>query len=199
MICKKCGGEIDNGVAYCPLCGAAQKTDAANTSSNLREESKSGCGFGFLVAFLVIAMLAVVVWGFANAGESGKTQGGNPSGNANPGSSSQGSSSHFPSWTNRKAKNEDVILNFSVIPGIFEEDKHYVKVQAQEKITDLRLEISFLDAAGNVLLTQTINVGKVVPGNEYSYRLSLSGMAFKDLDSIKKYSWRVSGGTVEED
>lgn len=190
MICKKCGKKINDEFAYCPLCGASQE-EAAKAASD-GENVKSGeSSFGCFVAFLAVAIAVIIIVAIVAAWDGGKTQG--------SGTSSGGGTAYIPSLTKRKAKNEDVILQFNVIPGIFEEDTHYVKLQTQEKITDLRLEISFLDADERVLLTQTVNAGKVVPGNEYSYRLSLTGMAFKDLDAIEKYSWRVSGGMVEEE
>ena len=55
---------------------------------------------------------------------------------------------------------------------------------------------NYKTSTGKVVKTQTLNVGKVVPGNKYSYKLDQTGVGWDDLDKTTGFSYRVAGGTV---
>ena len=96
------------------------------------------------------------------------------------------------------ADNSDIMVEFVSIPRILESDDYYMLIQAQEKIENLKIEVKYLSSSGRVLKTETIDVGKVVPGNEYRIELSQSGMDFDDIDKTSGISYRVVGGTIKK-
>ena len=100
--------------------------------------------------------------------------------------------------TTSKATRSDLVINFTLIPGmIFNYDTYHMTLQAQEEITNLSLEIDFRNSSGRVLKTDELYVGKVVPGNKYEYTLDQSGMRPEDLDTVSSFIVRVDSGTVK--
>jgi len=204
MFCKNCGKEIEDDSKFCRYCGAAlakseeeapTPEDEAVKKESAEDETtdKSGCG---IAAILIIAVVVVII------GISVALSGTDTKGTSGSSGSSSSSSTGGSFWTpgTRSAKNDDVHLEITTIPGFFISDDFYrLELQAQEKITGLVLEIDFKNESGRVLKTETLNVGKVVPGNRYSFELTQSGMSADDLNTAEKFSWRVKSGTVEED
>lgn len=205
MFCNQCGKEIENDSRFCRHCGAEQaseptllndgqaidptpqKTDKAPDG----EESKGGCITAICWMVVIVTVVALI---FAVLANISSERGGSSSGS----SGSPGSSGSIFSDT-RAARSDDITVRITTIPGIFEPDTYYVEIQAQEKITGLKVDITFVNSSGRTIKTESINVGKAVPGNKYTYELDQSGVDADDIDTMKKFSWRVTAGTVEED
>ena len=77
-------------------------------------------------------------------------------------------------------------------------DEYYLVIQSQEKITNLSLTINYKAKSGNIVKTKTIHVGKVVPGNKYTYELDQSGIDWDYLYKTSSFSFTIASGTVEQ-
>lgn len=71
-----------------------------------------------------------------------------------------------------------------------------LKLQVNEKIKDLVLQINLTTEDDKVIKTITLNVGRVVPGNEYTYRLDVSDMTLEEHNAVARYITRVVDGYV---
>lgn len=69
-------------------------------------------------------------------------------------------------------------------------------LQVNEKIKDLVLQINFETDDGEVIKTFTLDVGRVVPGNQYSYRLDVSDISVEVLKESSNYRTRIVDGYV---
>ncbi|MBQ7344372.1 MAG: zinc ribbon domain-containing protein [Clostridia bacterium] len=187
MFCKNCGKEIADDSKFCNFCGSEQQstTSISEKTSSTEEEKSStplwGIFFGCLIFIFIIVLIIVIV---TNDNSSTPT--------------SPSSDSSSTEYTTRSAKTSDLIINFKKTDNLFEADDYYMIIQAQEKITNLKLSIDYKDSSGRILKTETVYVGKVVPGNEYKFNLSLNGMNPSDLDKISKFSYKITSGTVAE-
>ena len=193
MFCKICGKEIADDSKFCNFCGSEQQSATAiSENSPSTEDEKTnktlwaifgGCLIGGCLIFVFIIVLIIV--GATNGDSSTKT---NPS--YSNSSSTQG--------TTRSAKTSDLVITFKKIDNYFAYDDFYMIIQAQEKITNLKLSIDYTTSSGKIVKTKIINVGKVVPGNEYKFELDQSGIDWDYLDKVSKFSYSIVSGTVEE-
>lgn len=200
MYCKNCGQKIEDDSKFCNHCGVAQKskTEAiTDTETEIEttetKSNKIGCFTIFVVLFLLFAVCVVIV--IANKDPK--------SSNVSSSSSSADKQSspieNIITPKTRDARNSDIVVDFTSIPKIFSADTYLLELQSQEEITGLVITIDFVNASGRTLKTETLNIGKVVPGNKYSYELNQSGMKPDDVDTVSGFSCRVTSGTVVED
>ena len=70
------------------------------------------------------------------------------------------------------------------------------ELQVNEKIKDLVLQINLETDDGEVLKTITLDVGRVVPGNQYTYQLDVSDMTLEAIKAANKVRTRVVDGYV---
>ena len=54
----------------------------------------------------------------------------------------------------RAATTEDIMITLKRIDNLFEQDEYYISLQAQEKITNLKIMVYYKDSKDNVLLTK---------------------------------------------
>lgn len=195
MYCNECGKEIADNSKFCNFCGAHQKAQENKTLEGNKEatqdeinqeEDKNGLVKFFLVCgitVLILFLIAVVI-GLANDNGSG-------------GKSSENEDYSYQS-NKKAAKNSDIIISFKRESRILAADDYYMIIQAQEKITGLKLEIDYKTSGGTYIKTETVYVGKVVPGNQYRFELSQNGMDPSYVDETEKFNWRVVAGTIED-
>ena len=97
----------------------------------------------------------------------------------------------------REANENDI---YTVGDRVWESDEksctYTLKLQVNEKIKDLVLQINLTTDDGEVIKTITLDVGRVVPGNEYTYRLDVSDMTLEDHKAVTKYITRIVDGYV---
>jgi len=200
MYCKNCGKEIADDSTFCSFCGIKQVAQAddikvvhgvsdekytPSTEDNEDEKSKVGCLIiAFVAVFVVAVLIACVVVLFGEVD------------NGNSNASDYGSTSQKDYV--RDARSSDLIANYTKIDNWFEADDYYLKLQSQEKITGLKIKVTYMTSGGKTLKTEEIYVGTVVPGNEYKFELTQSGMDPDDLDKTSKFSLRVISGKVVE-
>lgn len=175
MLCDKCGHKIPDNSSFCNYCGTKQKPKDNEDDDNVIKY----LSLKIIIPTLVVAVLIFII-----------------------------SAALIPSIDKielpelnigiNNADNSDIMVEFVSIPRILESDDYYMLIQAQEKIENLKIEVKYLSSSGRVLKTETIDVGKVVPGNEYRIELSQSGMDFDDIDKTSKISYRVVGGTIKK-
>ena len=188
MFCKNCGKEIEDDSKFCNFCGSKQQSATAISENNqATEDDKTNkrmwsIFWGCLIFVLIIVLINACA---ANGAFSTKTN-----------TSSSNSSSAKD--TTRSAKTSDLVITFKKIDNYFEYDNFYMIIQAQEKITNLKLSIDYKTSSGKTVKTKIINVGKVVPGNEYKFELDQSGIDWDYLDKVSKFSYSIVSGTVEE-
>ena len=193
MFCKNCGKEIADDSKFCNFCGSEQQSATAIYENNPSTEDEKtnktlwaifgGCLIGGCLIFVFIIVLIIV--GATNGDSSTKT---------NPSYSNSSSTQD----TTRIAKTSDLVVTFKKIDNYFAYDDFYMIIQAQEKITNLKLSIDYKTSSGKIVKTKIINVGKVVPGNEYKFELDQSGIDWDYLDKVSKFSYSIVSGTVEE-
>ena len=216
MFCKICGKEIEIGSRFCMHCGASLLCDNKSTDSQEQnnspgcvdsqenytttkeslstppgeEEERNGCVTKVLMVFLLAIVISIVLFVLFSAEMDNHSSSGSSSNNSSIGS--------ILGTNKRKATNNDILITFVVDKRIFENDRYYIKVQAQEEIEDLVVRIYFYNKDGKQLKTQDVSMGKVVPGNHYEFELTQSGMNPNDLDTTAKSSHSVLSGTVKE-
>lgn len=178
MYCKNCGQQIADDSRFCKDCGAKQE------ETNIKEQrnEESSCSpFVIIIIFLFVAIAlvsSIITLEYMNTGN-------------------DKINNFFDSITaERKATNKDIVTEFESITQYSKADEYKMRLQANEKIKNLVLEIDFLDKNGNVLKTETIKVGNVTPGNEYNIKLSQGGMSPSDIDKTKRFKIRVINGYV---
>ena len=174
MFCKNCGKEIADDSKFCNFCGSEQQSATAISENNpSTEDEKTNktlwAIFGGCLFFVFIIVLIIV--GATNGDSSTKT---------NPSYSNSSSTQD----TTHSAKTSDLVITFKKIDNYFEHDDFYMIIQAQEKITNLKLSIDYKTSSGKIVKTKIINVGKVVPGNEYKFELDQSGIVWDYLDKV---------------
>ena len=197
MICKKCGKEIGDEFKFCGFCGADIEKDVdkealsedlltenVNVAENEEEEDR-----GFLIKLLGVCLLVLVVGIIIALCVSSFVENG-----------LDDNKKDTPSYgeSKRYAKASDLVISFKRNDKLFENDEYYMIIQAQEKITGLELEIDYKTSGGKYIKTETVYVGKVVPGNQYRFELSQNGMDPSYLNKTEKFSYRVISGTIEE-
>ena len=189
MYCKKCGKELSENSTYCNFCGTLLKT--SNININQKEKSKSSNkSVTIIIILLTVFILIFFIKNNINSNNLSSSY-------SSSHSEIYNSSSTYKDNT-RPAKLDDLLIEFTRISHLFEEDDYYMHLQAQEKIINLRLSVDYRAKDGRVLKTEIVNAGKVVPGNKYEFYLSLNGMNPSDLDKVSKFSYRILEGTVIE-
>ena len=216
MFCKRCGKEIEIDSHFCKHCGASLLHNNESTDAQERSDSsdridsqedyttskidvssihndgieRNGCVAKFLIFFLLTIVISIILFVLFSSEMDNHSSSGGSSNNSSIGS--------ILGTKKRKATNNDILITFIVDKRIFENDRYYIKVQAQEEIEDLVVRIAFYNSDGKQLKTQDVSMGKVVPGNHYEFELTQSGMNPNDLDTTTKSSHSVLSGTVIE-
>lgn len=177
MYCNKCGKKLEDESLFCNYCGEKiVLVEEENSLANEDEwEEKKGFARFVVISFAILCAVVMIMLLIANS---------LPKDNDDTLSR--------PVSVSR----EDLYVTYRKIDNIFTHDEYYMSLQVQEKIENLKLKVSFLSSKGKVLKTETLYIGKVVPGNEYSYKLSLNGMDPSDLDSIQKFSYIIVDGKI---
>jgi len=192
MFCKKCGKEVDNDSLFCSFCGAELKNSNESKEDNaiitetdkkyVERPKKDNGDKIFLIIFLsVVAFLIIVALiAFSKDSNDGET------------------STSYNSQKYNSVQLSDIIVSFERKTNYFESDDYFMYIQAQEKIEGLKLLVTFKDSKGQTLKSETINIGKIVPGNHYKFELSQTGVNPSDVDKTEKFSYEiVSGKTVD--
>ena len=188
MFCKNCGKEIADDSKFCNFCGSEQQSATAISENNpsTEDEKTNKTLWAIIGGCLIFVFINVlIIAGATNGDSSTKT---------NPSYSNSSSTQD----TTRSAKTSDLLITFKKIDNYFEHDDFYMIIQTQEKITNLKLSIDYKTSSGKIVKTKIINVGKVVPGNEYKFELDQSGIDWDYLDKVSKFSYSIVSGTVEE-
>ncbi len=175
MLCYKCGHKIPDNSSFCNYCRTEQKPEN-------NEEDDNVIRYLFLKIIVPILVVSVLIFIISAVLILSIDDIEIPDLNIDI----------------NNADNSDIMVEFVSVPRILESDDYYMIIQAQEKIENLKIEVKYLSSNGKVLKTETIDVGKVVPGNEYRIELSQSGMDFDDIDKTTKISYRVVGGTIKD-
>ena len=193
MFCKNCGKEIDNTAKFCPECGAKQDTNKTIQEEYFNPDSKtSEKADSIFSAFKIpLIIFAVTLFILICIGISYSDCGKNSNGSTSNRYSSQQNNT-------RTARIDDIILTYSVVENLFENDYYYIYIQAQEKITNLKIKLYYKNAKGEIIKTEILNIGKVVPGNKYTYKLYQSDIDWDDIDKTTKFSYSIETGTVTE-
>lgn len=174
MFCKNCGKKIPDKSNYCCFCGTSRKDISEDDDDLVKDLSPK-----VVIPILICVILTFFILVGTVLSESGTT----------------------PIDLNlgiNKAENSDIMVDFVLLPVIFSDDEYYMIIQAQEKIVDLKIEVSYKANNGRILKTEIIDIGKVVPGNEYKIRLTQSGIDNDDRDKTVSFSYRVVDGTVKK-
>lgn len=169
MFCKECGHKIPEDSKFCKECGK-EIIEPSEENDNKKDRTA-------IIIFVVVALHILVIASIVAAvgfGENGR----------------------FEDIFSQKATIKDIELDFYEIPSLGGNTKYGVVLQANEKIENLVIEIDFLDKNKKVLKTETLNIGKVTPGNVYKYEISQSGMEIDDLDKTKSFHTRVIEGNI---
>lgn len=180
MYCKECGQQIADDSKFCNFCGGKQIEDKIDVQKT--KES----GWGPIIISITLLLIGVAVFFTVVALEDLST-GGNKINNI------------FASINaERKATNNDISVNFTSTTYYSKADEYKIKLQANEKIRDLVIELDFLDKNGKILKTEILEIGSVTPGNQYSYKLSQNGISPDDVDKTTNFNIRVKSGYIVE-
>lgn len=177
MYCNKCGKQISDESSFCNFCGSKVKNE-----EELNDDKGTGIVSIILISFFILITILAVVVCCLQAEK-----------NSNDNLENNKIENH-----EKHATIDDIYIEYKKIDHVFGTDEYYMVLQVQEKIVDLKLSIDYLSSSGEVLKTEIINVGKVVPGNQYKFELSLSNMYVEDLDRISKFYCRILSGIVDE-
>ena len=191
MFCNNCGKSIPDGSKYCNFCGCEQALTPQNTKNALEvddgEDTSSSffikLAFGIAISALIIIFLALAI------SDSIEDDRGNSNGSSNQSTTQDDT---------RDARTSDLLVSFKKNDNFFEHDEYYMIIQAQETIENLVLKIDYKASNGTTVKTKTINIGKVVPGNQYRYELDQSGIDWDYLDKVSRFSYSIVSGTVKE-
>lgn len=194
--CDNCKKDIEEKWNYCPNCGNSVKTTQSNESEATNDENcnekqddvnsnneSNGC-----LWIAIIILLAIIALFVSGAIAYQAINGGNDIDNIKNAITSD-----------RDAKNNDIDIDFVQIPYYSKADEYIVKIQANEKIKSLTIEIDFLDKAGNILKTEELNIGDITPGNVYTFTINQNGMHPDKIDKTKSFKYRVTKGYVIEE
>lgn len=182
MYCKECGQQIADDSKFCNFCGAKQIE--AKTEKPEKEES-FWKPIILSILFLFIGISAIAVSGIIAYQA------------INEGNDIDGIKNVITS--DRDAKNNDIDINFIQIPYYSKADEYKVKIQANEKIKSLTIEIDFIDKDGKVLKTEELNIGDITPGNVYTFTINQNGINPDNVDKTKSFKYRVTKGYVIEE
>lgn len=186
MFCKNCGREIADNSMFCNFCGSEQKLNSSISNSNLPlEDEKPNKTPWIILSLCLFSFVILLIVGIASGVSSQDT--GNSTFN-----------SSFAQNATRNAIKSDLVITFKKIDNYFEHDNYYMIIQAKEKITNLKLSIDYKTSSGTIVKTKVINVGKVVPGNEYRFELDQNSIDWDYLDKTTSFSYSIISGTVEE-
>lgn len=189
MYCKNCGKHISDDSNFCKFCGCMQTSDSITPATNSDSEETTDSHGGSISLSTTVLICSLVLVAFIAIVLIIKYYGQTESQNDN----------HISDLNDlRTATRSDIVINFKRTSNAFDNDDFYFVLQAQEKIIDLELSIDYKASSGRILKTEKIYIGKVVPGNEYRFDLSLNGMDPSDLDKISKFSWSIVEGKIEE-
>ena len=183
MYCNKCGKEIIDDSNFCSYCGSKIEEFKVNSNESSQVKKKDESTF-WVVVFFVILSFAILMIILVSTN--------------NDNVSNNSTNNNIVVEKERPAEISDIIITFHSIDHIFETDEYYMKIQAQEEIINLKLSVDYKDSNGRILKTEIVNVGKIVPGNNYQFKLSLNGMDPSDLDKVSKFAYKILNGKVIE-
>ena len=195
MYCKECGHELQNDSKFCSNCGTEIISD--KTIDKIDADKKfpvNAIIFGTVITLLICSI--IVAFFLIIKADSNKESGfyigiGDQFINA--------IEDIFDKETTPiKAKTTDITIDFYLETPYDSVEKYYAILQANEKIENLVIEIDFLDKNKDIVKTERIEIGKVVPGNEYKIELNQNGIAFDRLDKTTQFRTRVIEGTIIE-
>lgn len=182
MYCKECGQQIADDSKFCNFCGAKQEEIKADKPE--KEESFwKPIIVSTVVLFIVIA--AIAVSGIIAYQAINDDKDINDINNA--------------IISDRNANSNDIYIDFIKIPYLSKADEYTIKIQANEKIKSLTIEIDFLDKDGIVLKTEEMDIGDITPGNVYTFTITQGGMNPGNIDKTEKFKYRVTNGYVIEE
>lgn len=179
MYCKECGQQIADDSKFCNFCGVKQE----KIKEEKQEKEESFWKPIILsILFLFIGISAIAVSGIIAYQA------------INEGNDIDDIKNAITS--DRDAKNNDIDIDFVQVPCYTKADEYIVKIQANEKIKSLIIEIDYLDKNRNILKTEIIEIGDVTPGNVYTYTINQNGMNPDNIDKTKSFKYRVTKGYV---
>lgn len=182
MYCKECGQQITDHSKFCNFCGAKQEEIKADKPE---KEESFWKPIILSILLLIVGVSAIAVSGIIAYQA---INGGNDIDDIKNAITSD-----------RNAKNSDIDIDFVQVPHYSKADEYIVKIQANEKIKSLIIEIDYLDKNRNILKTEIIEIGDVTPGNVYTYTINQNGMNPDNIDKTKSFKYRVTKGYVIEE
>ena len=168
MFCSKCGHLIEDDSKFCSNCGEKIKIEEAKPI-----EEKEGKDSTFIVIMFLLISFLILAFAFSIAYTGNKED-----------------DKIFDLITQKRdATTEDIFVKV---------ENKTLYIQASDKIEDLVLKVRYLDKSGKTLKTEDIKVGNITPGNEFSYKLTESGIAFADIGKVHSYKIAVEEGKVKK-
>lgn len=163
-----------------PSTDITEESESGNTETTVTKPSNNEKYIKYIGIFLIIAMVIGTIIGIQNVDGYFKKD-------YETSEDSGNNQSSTPEYNN--AKNTDIIINVNNMD---------LSIQASEKIEGLIVKINYLDKDKNILKTETVNVGKIAPGNTFHHTLTKSGMQISDLDKLKSVAVDVIEGKISE-
>lgn len=182
MYCKNCGQPIADDSKFCNHCGAKQEEIKAEKPE---KEESFWKPIILSILFLFIGISAIAVSGIIAYQA------------INEGHDIDDIKNAITS--DRDAKNNDIDIDFVQVPYYSKADEYIVKIQANEKIKSLTIEIDFIDKDGKILKTEELDIGNITPGNIYTFTINQNGMHPDKIDKTKSFKYRVTKGYVIEE
>lgn len=194
--CDNCKKDIEEKWNYCPNCGKSLKTTQNNKSEVTNEENCSknqddinskndSNGCLWIAIILLLAIIALFITGIIAYQT------------INEGNDIDDIKNAITS--DRNAKNNDIDIDFVQVTYYTKADEYIVKIQANEKIKSLIIEIDYLDKNRNILKTEELDIGNITPGNIYTFTINQNGMHPDKIDKTKSFKYRVTKGYVIEE
>lgn len=194
--CDNCKKDIDEKWNYCPNCGNSVKTIQNNEPKEISDENcgenqnndnskneSNGClWIAIIILLAIITLFGAGIIAYHTINENNDIDDIKNAINSD-----------------RDAKNNDIDIDFVQVPCYTKADEYIVKIQANEKIKSLIIEIDYLDKNRNILKTEIIEIGDVTPGNVYTYTINQNGMNPDNIDKTKSFKYRVTKGYVIEE
>lgn len=158
-----------------------EESESSNTETAVTQPVNNAKYIKYIGIFLIIAMVIGTIIGIQNVDRYFKKD-------YETSEDSGNNQSSTPEYKN--AQNTDIIINVNNMD---------LYIQASEKIEGLIVKINYLDKDKNILKTETVNVGKIAPGNTFHHTLTKSGIQISDLDKLESVTVDVIEGKIYKD